>query len=248
MSQFDADRDAVLARASEAGVRRILCIGSGDWQAGSNQRASRLAEACDLVDASVGIHPHDAACFGPEAEAQLLTFLEGPKIVGWGEIGLDYYYLHADAPTQIRAFARQLDLAYERRLPVIIHSRSAEADTVAALKQARRLPLAGVMHCFGGTWETAEACLELGFFISFAGNVTFRNAAPLQEVARRVPLDRLLVETDSPFLAPVPLRGQRNEPANVAHVARFLAQLRGEDCAVLEEAASSNYFRLFGEP
>lgn len=248
MSQFDADRDEVLARASAAGVRRILCIGSGDWQAHSNRQASLLAASCDFMDTSVGLHPHDAAVFGPEAEADLVAAASHPKVVAWGEIGLDYHYLHADVPTQKAAFVRQLELAYERQLPVIIHSRSADADTVEALRQAPRLPLAGVMHCFGGSWETAEACLALGFFISFAGNVTFRNAAALQAIAKRIPRDRLLVETDSPFLSPVPVRGWRNEPAHVAHVARFLAQLRGEDGEGLEDAASSNYFRLFGEP
>jgi TatD DNase family protein len=153
--------------------------------------------------------------------------------------------MHAERQTQISVFRRQMDLAQRHRLPVIIHMRDAEQDTLQVLRQSPRLPLAGVMHCFGGDWQTACQCMDLDFFISFAGNVTFKKAVELQEVARKIPADRLLVETDSPYLSPEPVRGRRNEPAHVRYVVQFLAQLRGEPCQSLEETTSRNYLRLF---
>lgn len=245
-SEFDLDRLIVLERAQAAGVGRILCIGAGDWKGQSVTRAVELAQRCDWVDASIGIHPHDADYYGRDVEAQLLEVVKRPKVVGWGEIGLDYHYLHAGRETQLRVFRRQTELAYQYRLPVIVHTREAEKDTLEILNEAHRLPLAGVMHCWGGSWVMARECLDLGFFISFAGNVTFKKAADLQEVACKIPLDRLLVETDAPYLSPVPVRGRRNEPAHVQHVVRFLADLRGESLARVEEATTENYFRLFG--
>ena len=245
MSDFAGDRTQVLQRAGAAGVGRILCIGSGDWKAQSMRLAAEVAEQHSEVDTTVGLHPHDAEFYGAAVEAELLARVKHPKVVGWGEVGLDYHYLHSERSAQLRAFSRQMELAYQHSLPVIIHSRSAEADTVRVLREASRLPLAGVMHCFGGSWEMAQECLDLGFFISFAGNVTFRKATALQEVARRVPVERLLIETDAPFLSPVPVRGTRNEPAHVKHVAHFLADLRGQECQDLEETTARNYLRLF---
>ncbi|MBI3939636.1 MAG: TatD family hydrolase [Acidobacteria bacterium] len=243
--EFDEDRLEVLARAEAAGIVRMLCIGTGDWKRRSMQEAIRLAEQSERVDTSVGVHPHDAGWYDNSVEAEVLRLVRHPKVVGWGEIGLDYHTLHADRETQLRVFQRQLALAYQWRLPVIVHSRKAGEDTLRLLTQARRLSNAGVMHCYGGGWEMARACLDLGFFISFAGNVTFKNATDLQEVARRVPADRLLVETDSPYLAPVPVRGRRNEPVYLRHVTRFLSELRREPCARLEQASAENYFLLF---
>ncbi len=247
MADFDADRSEVLKRAEEAGVVRILCIGTGDWRQHSMSRARDLADQFDFIDTSIGIHPHDAVLYDLAVETEVLKFADGRKVVGWGEIGLDYHYNHADRETQLTVFRRQMDLAWEFKLPVIVHSRDAEEDTVRVLRDASRMPLAGVMHCYGGSWETARRCIDLGFFVSFAGNVTFKKAADLQDVARSVPLDWLLVETDAPYLSPVPLRGKRNEPAHVKHTARFLAELRGEPCEGIEEATARNYFRLFHE-
>jgi TatD DNase family protein len=242
---FDADRDDVIHRAQAEGVDRILCIGTGDWNRRSVSRAVQLAENFDCVDTTTGIHPHDAEFYDEHVEKFVLQFASHHKVIGWGEIGLDYHYMHAAAEKQRLVFRRQMELARDAGLPVIIHSREAGRDTVSVLEQSPRLDPAGVMHCFGGDWEMAGRCMDLGFLISFAGNVTFKNARDLQEVARKVPLDRLLVETDSPFLAPVPVRGRRNEPAHVKHVARFLADLRDEPLERIENQTTKNFYRLF---
>ena len=247
MADFDADRSEMLKRAEGAGVVRILCIGTGDWRKQSMSRAGNLAEQFDFIDTSVGIHPHDAALYDSAVESEILKFADRSKVVGWGEIGLDYHYNHADQETQLRVFRRQTDLARELELPVIVHSRDAEEDTIRVLREANRMPLAGVMHCYGGSRDTARRCIDLGFFISFAGNVTFNKATNLQDVARDIPLDWLLIETDAPYLSPVPLRGKRNEPAHVKHTAQFLAELRSEPRKLIEEATARNYFRLFHE-
>ncbi|MBI4456540.1 MAG: TatD family hydrolase [Acidobacteria bacterium] len=243
--EFASDRSEVLQRAEAAGIGRILCIGSGDWSRGSMSQAVELAEQCELVDASIGIHPHDAECYDERVEACILSVARHPTVVGWGEIGLDYHYQRADRDTQLKVFRRQLELAYQWQMPVIIHSREAEQDTLQLLREVSRLPLAGVMHCYGGSWDMARGCMDLGFLISFAGNVTYRKATVIQDAARRVPLDYLLVETDAPYLSPMPVRGKRNEPAHVQYIVRFLEGLRGESCQRVEEATAENYFRLF---
>lgn len=243
--EFDSDRPEMMERAGVAGVSGMLCIGSGDLKRRSMCRAAEVAEQWEPVDTSIGVHPQDASAYDAAVEAEVLSFVRHPKVVGWGEIGLDYHYGLAERETQLRVFRRQLELAYSWRLPVIIHSRDAEEDTVRTLREAARLVEAGVMHCFGGSGEMAAACLDLGFYISFAGNVTFKKATNLWDVARQIPLERLLVETDAPFLAPVPVRGKRSEPAFVQHVARFLAELRGESLSQFRETTTANYFRLF---
>jgi TatD DNase family protein len=245
--EFDVDRDDVIARARAAGVATILNVGTGDPHSGSLERAVEVAEKYENVYAAVGVHPHDARLFDDAAAERVRKIVRGSKrVVAWGEIGLDYHYDNSPRGVQREVFRRQLRMARVEGLPVIIHSREADEDTVGILEEewwgsAR----AGVLHCFGGGWWMAERALALGFYVSFAGTVTFKKAEPLREVALRVPLERLLVETDCPFLAPVPLRGRRNEPAFVAETARFLASWRGEGLGEFARATSANFARLF---
>ena len=245
--EFDADRDEVVARARAAGVEAILNVGTGDPHSGSLERAVRVAESYKNVYAAVGVHPHDARLFDDAAAERLNGIAEGsPRVVAWGEIGLDYHYDNSPRETQREVFRRQLRLARAAELPVVIHSREADDETVAILEEEwAGAGLGGVLHCFGGGLLMAERALALGFMISFAGNVTFKKAEPLREVARLVPADRLLVETDCPFLAPVPLRGRRNEPAFVVETARFVAGLRGVTPEELGSVTTENFARLF---
>src|SRR5215210_4672043 len=246
--EYDADRDEVVARAREAGVRAILNVGTGNPHGGNFERAVALAGRYEGVYAAAGVHPHDARLYDEAAERRLLEVLRGSeKAVALGEIGLDYHYDNSPRDVQREVFARQLHLAISLSLPVIIHSREADEETLEILR-AEYVGAArgGVMHCFGGGPALAEGALRLGFYISFAGNVTFKKADALREVALTVPLNRLLVETDCPYLAPVPHRGRRNEPAYVAATARFLADLRGVGHEELGRATSENFSRLFG--
>ena len=246
--EFDADRDEVVARARAAGVRAILNVGTGDPHGGNFERALEVAERYEGVYAAAGVHPHDARLYDDAAEQSLLGVLRGSeRMVALGEIGLDYHYDNSPREVQQEVFARQLRLAREEGLPVIIHSREADEDTAVILR--RELDSSGtrgVMHCFGGGPALAEAALGLGFMVSFAGNVTFKKAEALREVAAAVPLERLLVETDCPYLAPVPHRGRRNEPAYVVETTRFLAGLRGVSHEELGRVTSENFARLFG--
>ena len=243
LAQFDDDRDAAIERAGAAGVARMVEIG---YDLESSRAAVRLAEAHPPIYAVVGIQPHYAV----EADAAWLDEVRRlaahPKVVAIGEIGLDYYHDRAPHDRQERLFREQLALARELGLPVVIHSRDAQSDTARILGDAAR-GQPGIMHSFSGGWAYAEACLEVGFYLSFSGPVTFAKAAELHEVARRAPLDRILTETDCPYLAPHPLRGRRNEPANVRLVAERLADLRGmalPDLAAAVWANASEIFRL----
>ena len=245
--EFDADRGEVVARAREAGVRAILNVGTGDPHGGNFGRAVAVAEEFEGVYAAVGVHPHDAKLYDETAERLLLEFVRSRRVVAVGEIGLDYHYDNSPREVQREVFAGQLRLARAEGLPVIIHSREADGETLEILRaEYSGTERGGVMHCFGGGPALAEGALDLGFYISFAGNVTFKKAEALREVARTVPLGRLLVETDCPYLAPVPHRGRRNEPAYVAATARFLAELRGVGDEELGRATSENFSRLFG--
>ena len=245
--EFDADRDEVVARAREAGVGAILNVGTGDPHAGNFERAVAVALKYEGVYAAAGVHPHDARLYDEAAERRLLEIVRrGPPVVAWGEIGLDYHYDHSPRDVQRTVFAAQLRLARAEGLPVIIHTREADEETAEILRaELKEAGAGGVMHCFGGGPALAETALELGFMISFAGNVTFKKAENLREVARTVPPERLLVETDCPYLAPVPLRGRRNEPAFVVETARFLADLRGVEPEELGRVTSENFARLF---
>ncbi len=245
--EFDADRAEVVARARAAGVVALLNVGTGDPHSGALERAIKVAEQYEGVYAAVGVHPHDARLFDDAAAARLNKLVgSSPRVLAWGEIGLDYHYDNSPRDVQREVFTRQLRLARTAGLPVIIHTRAADEDTANILRaEWAGANLGGIMHCFGGDWGLAEVALALGFMISFAGNVTFKKAEPLRDIARRVPLDRLLVETDCPFLTPVPFRGQRNEPARVVETARFVAELRGLAPDELGRITSNNFARLF---
>jgi len=245
--EFDADRDEVIQRARDAGVGIILNVGTGDPNSGALERAVELAEKNSSVFVAIGTHPHDARFFDSNAEQRILRLLEeSSRIIAWGEIGLDFHYDNSPRDVQREAFRRQLNLARSANLPVVIHTREAEDETIEILKAewtgANRR---GVMHCFSGSEKLSAQCIELGFSISFSGIVTFRNASELRQIASKVPIDRLLIETDCPFLAPVPFRGKRNEPAYVVEVARCLAEIRGIELQAVERVTADNFARLF---
>lgn len=248
---FDADRGEVVQRAIDAGVTAMLNVGTGDPRTNDLRWAVDVAESYPNVYASVGVHPHDAKLYDDAAEEHLIELTKSKKVVAWGEIGLDFYYDHSPRDVQAEVFRRQIRTARRLGLPIIVHSRDANDATVEILTEetenGERITEngPGIMHCFGGTPEMAEALMRLGFFISFAGNVTFKKADNLRDAARVVPLDRLLVETDCPFLTPVPHRGKRNEPANVVHTAQFLSDLYGVEFTVLAEQTTKNFYRLF---
>ena len=245
--EFDADRVEVVERARAAGVRAILNVGTGDPHSGSLERAVSVAEGFEGVYAAAGVHPHDARLYDDAAERRLLEVLRGSKrVVALGEIGLDYHYDNSPREVQQEVFRRQLGLAQDEGLPVIIHTRDADEDTAKIMREELTgRGTRGVMHCFGGGWPLASVALDFQFMISFAGNVTFKKADALREVARLVPAERLLVETDCPYLSPVPLRGRRNEPAHVVETVRFLAELRGTTPEELGRATSENFHDLF---
>lgn len=233
--------DAALDAARAAGVGHFLCIGvSADNAATVKGLAERYAD----VDCSVGVHPLDLEPGAAPALDWLLGELAHPKVVAIGETGLDYHYEPESAGLQQASFRLHLEAARITGKPVIVHTREARADTLALLREAA-LPQAGVLHCFTEDWEMARAALDIGFYISLSGIVTFRNAEALREIARQVPADRLLVETDSPYLAPVPHRGKPNLPQYVREVAEYLAVLRGVSYETLAEQTSSNFKRLF---
>jgi TatD DNase family protein len=246
--EFDADRVEVVERARAAGVRAILNVGTGDPHGGALERAVAVAEEFEGVYAAAGVHPHDARLYDDEAARRLLEVLRSSeRVVALGEIGLDYHYDNSPREVQREVFRRQLRLAQEEKLPVIIHSREADEETVEILRaEYAGAARGGVMHCFGGGRKMAEDVLAFGFHVSFAGNVTFKKADALREVALAVPPERLLVETDCPYLSPVPLRGRRNEPAHVVETVRFLAGLRGVSAEELGRATSENFYNLFG--
>jgi TatD DNase family protein len=242
--QFEPDRAAVIERALSAGVERMLAVGTGDGPP-DLEAAIRLAESWPQILATVGVHPHYAANATPETFLRLPALLRHPKVVAMGEIGLDYHYDFSPREVQREVFARQLELAAAAGKPVVIHTREAWDDTFEVLREhAGASGIRGIMHCFSGGPEQAEQALELGLHLSFAGVVTFPKALSVQEAARRAPLERLLVETDAPYLAPVPHRGRRNEPAFVVHTTRKLAELRGEPFETVAEATSRNFLAL----
>jgi TatD DNase family protein len=229
--QFDADRQAVIGRARAAGVDTLVAIGL--------RPALDLAGADDNIYAVVGVHPHEAAQASGLETAPLLSHA---KVVAVGEIGLDYHYDFSPRDVQRAVFEHQLELAKEANLPVVIHTREAWADTISILKQHG--PSRGIFHCFSGGTAEAEEALALGFHLSFSGIITFPKADEIRAAARLAPLDRILVETDAPYLAPIPFRGKRNEPAYVVHTARRLAELRGLSFAEIAAVTTANWKRL----
>ncbi|HYM09381.1 MAG TPA: TatD family hydrolase [Bryobacterales bacterium] len=239
---FDADRSAVLERAQQAGVSRALCIGSGDGPP-DLEAGIRLAEAVPWLYATVGIHPHEARKSDAAALEKIEQLCSHPKVLAVGEIGLDYHYDHSPRDVQRDVFVAQLEIAARQSKPIVIHTREAWSDTLDLLRAHFRGP--GILHCFTGDYEQAVAGLDLGLHISLAGILTFPKAGVLREAAAKLPLDRILIETDAPYLAPVPHRGKRNEPALVVETARALAQVRGIAMEEAAEATAANFLRLF---
>lgn len=241
----------MLGRAREAGLERILAIGSGTGP-GTYDCALKVAEQHDWIFASTGLHPHEASVATEADYEEMDRLARHPRLIAWGEIGLDYFYDHSPRDVQKAVFRRQMELARAARLPIIIHCRPSNNSENAwddALQMLREhwspSGLSGILHCFTGEWRHARAALDFGFYISFAGNVSFPKAEDIREAAKQVPLDRMLIETDSPFLAPVPYRGKRNEPAFVVNTAEAIAQLRGTAREEIGQKTTENFYRLF---
>jgi TatD DNase family protein len=256
--RYDADREELLQRAWQQGVRTVLSIGIGEGP-GTMQQALELSRSyagkpgIPRVLATAGIHPHEAQLADQAALAKLDDLLANPDVLAVGEIGLDYYYDHSPRPQQKQAFAQQMEVAAARRRPIIIHCRPSEGssdawdDTLEMIETVWvKTNLGGILHCFTGEWEHARRALDCGFLISFAGNITFPRAENIREVAARVPLDRMLIETDAPFLAPLPYRGKRNEPGWVGRVADQVAEVRGITSGEVASSTANNFFRFFG--
>ncbi len=243
--RFADDIDAVVERALAAGVKRMLSIGTGDGPPGIDC-AIRVAERYEPVVASVGVHPHDAAKFTAKTLDDLRALARHPKVVAFGEIGLDYHYDFSPREAQREVFLAQIELARELELPIIIHTREAWDDTIAALQPYA--PILGIMHCFSGSAANAKQALDLGFHLAFGGVITFKTAEQAREAALATPDDRLLVETDAPYLAPIPHRGKRNEPAFMAETAKRLAEVRGTNVEHIAAVTSANFERLCLRP
>jgi len=225
-ARYDSDREAMIARARDAGVEAFVTIGC---DLATSRAAIGLADRYPFVYASIGVHPHEVKHIGDMWYDEFRRLAMHKKVVAYGEIGLDYHYNHSSPKDQRNRFREQVALARELKLPVIIHTREAQEDTIAILKEEKASDVGGVFHCFSGDAWLAKDALDLGFYLSFSGVLTFQNAAVLREIAKTVPLDRLLIETDCPYLTPVPHRGKRNEPAYVSLVAGQLAQIFSSD-------------------
>jgi len=242
LEHFDPDRDDVIARARQAGIVRLITVSSfiGDAEA-----CSALAARHDFIHFTAGVHPHEAKSFTPEVAEGIRRAAGRPKATAIGEIGLDYHYDFSPRESQRRAFRDQIALARALKLPIVIHTREAWDDTLLILDDERAREVGGVFHCFSGGKEEAKRCLDLGFYLSFAGPVTFKNASDVAEAAAYAPLDRILCETDSPYLTPHPYRGQRNEPARVILVAARVAALKGMTPEAVGEATTRNLEAVF---
>jgi TatD DNase family protein len=249
--QFDTDREQVIAHAREVGVQTMVAIGNGDSPADVDC-GIRLAEKYDFIYATLGIHPHEARLADEAAYQNMERLARHPKIIAWGEIGLDYFYDHSPREVQTRVFTRQMELAAAAKLPIVIHCRPSEGsddawnDCLTLMRENWAAKgLGGILHCFTGNWPQAKSALDMGFMISFAGNVTFPKAQQIRDAALEVPRERMLIETDSPYLAPVPHRGKRNEPAFVKETARKLGELRGWTMEEAGEQTSRNFYNFF---
>jgi len=249
--QFDSDREQVIARAREARVQTMVAIGNGDGPEHVDC-GIRLAEKYDFIYATLGIHPHEARLADEAAYQNMERLARHSKVIAWGEIGLDYYYDHSPREVQKRVFTRQMELAAAAELPIVIHCRPSEGsdnvweDCFELMREHWATKgLGGILHCFTGNWPQAKRALDMGFLISFAGNVTFPKAQQIRDAALEVPLERMLIETDSPYLAPVPYRGKRNEPAFVKETARKLGELRRSTAEEIGQQTSRNFYKFF---
>jgi TatD DNase family protein len=249
--QFATDREQVIARAREVGVQAMVAIGNGDGPA-QVDCGIRLAEKYDFIYATLGIHPHEARLADEDAYQNMARLARQAKVIAWGEIGLDYYYDHSPRDVQKEVFTRQMKLAEAAKLPIVIHCRPSDGsdnaweDCFELLREHwSKNGLGGVLHCFTGSWPQARNALDMGFMISFAGNLTFPKAQQIRDAAQEVPLDRILIETDSPYLAPVPHRGKRNEPAFVKETARKLGELRGLTAEQVGRQTTRNFYNFF---
>jgi TatD DNase family protein len=243
--QFADDREAMLERARAAGVGTLLAIGTGPGPE-KLDAAIPYAEQHDWIYTSVGIHPHEAKEVTAQHLEKLAALAQHPKVIAWGEIGFDYFYDHSPRDVQSTVFRSQMELAHVAKLPIIIHCRDAWDDCLAQIEQYwKPTGLGGILHCFTGTLEHAKRGLDLGFLISFAGNSTYPKTQNIRDVAKEIPLDRMLIETDSPYLAPQPYRGKRNEPAYVGEVAKTLAAVRNLPPEEIAAATAANFRRLF---
>ena len=245
-ARYNDDREAMIARAREAGVGAFITIGC---DLTTSRSAVTLAEQHPTVFASIGVHPHEVKHIQDHWYDEFRRLAKNKKVVAYGEIGLDYHYNHSSPKEQRERFREQIQLARELNLPVIIHTREAQEDTITILKEEKASEVGGVFHCFSGDAWLAKDALELGFYLSFSGILTFQNATMLREIAKNTPLDRVLIETDCPYLTPAPHRGKRNEPAYVSLVAKQLATIHADsqDCSLerIEQLTSANAKRLF---
>jgi TatD DNase family protein len=242
-ARYDGDRDAMIDRARQAGVERFVTIGC---DLATSRAAVALADQHRFVYASIGVHPHEVKHISEGWYDEFRRLARNNKVVAYGEIGLDYHYNHSSPKDQRERFREQIQLARELHLPIIIHTREAQDDTITILKEEKAAEVGGVFHCFSGDAWLAKDALEMGFYLSFSGILTFQNATMLRDIAKHTPLDRLLVETDCPYLTPVPHRGKRNEPAYVAHVAKQLAAIHPElSPEEIEQHTTENAKRLF---
>ena len=249
--RFDSDREQVIARAREAGVVNMLAVGTGDGP-GTLDCAVKIAERHQAIYATIGIHPHEAKLAKESDFAELDRLARNPKVIAWGEIGIDYYYDHSPREVQQEVFIKQMEMARAAKLPVVIHCRPSDnsdnawEDCLGLIEQHwKSSGLGGVLHCFTGNWAHAKRAMNLGFMISFAGNVTFPKAEQIRDSAKQVPIERILIETDSPFLAPIPFRGKRNEPAFVKEVARQIGELRGASTEEVGRLTAENFYHFF---
>ena len=244
--EFDADRNEIIERAQAAGVSVILNVGTGDPHSGAFERAVALGQKHDSVYTAIGTHPHDARLYDDKAEEKIKTLVQIEHVLAWGEIGLDFHYDNSPRDVQVEVFRRQLRAARECDLPVVIHTREAEPETIEILStEYAEAERRGVFHCFSGSKDLAQKAIDLGFMISFSGIVTFKKADELRAVAKEVPLDRLLIETDCPYLTPIPYRGKRNEPAYVVEVARCIAGIHGVEIDEIGRVTSQNFRDFF---
>ncbi len=236
------DVEIAVNRAYEAGVAKIISVSTG---LDSSYATIEIADTYESVFAAVGIHPHSASQYTEETFSKIEDTISRKKVVAVGETGLDYHYMNSPKEIQIESFRAHIDMATRFTLPFVVHVREADEDMLSILRESDLNENPGVIHCFSGNYETAKQYLELGFFISFSGIVTFNRAAEVREAAKNIPFDRVLIETDSPYLAPVPLRGKKNEPANVKYVAQVVAEVRGVDIQTLQEQLLKNTLELF---